>query len=141
FDLLKIGRYSYFMNEANKITVFICALSMFLFFRTIKIPYNKWINRIASSTLGVLLIHANSDTMRQFLWKDVLKNTEFYASPWLCVHLFMSCILIYVICTMIDQIRMNCLEKPIFKMLEKYTDHFKRIYNGVNQYINKIIKY
>lgn len=29
---------------------------------------------IAASTFGVLLIHANSETMRNWLWKDTLDN-------------------------------------------------------------------
>lgn len=43
-----------------------------------------------STTFGVLLIHANSDVMRKWLWKDLLNNTGMYSSAWLIVHAFGS---------------------------------------------------
>lgn len=70
--------------------------------------------------MAVLLIHANSDTMRQWLWQDVLKNTTFFNSPLLIVYALVSVCMIYVVCTAIDQVRILVVEKPFFKVLEKW---------------------
>lgn len=51
-----------------------------MLFKNMNIKYNKVINFIASSTFGVLLIHANSNTMRQFLWKDICNVVGSYNS-------------------------------------------------------------
>lgn len=94
----------------------VCA---FMFFKNVKIPQSRIINRIATSTLGVLLIHANSDAMRNWLWKDVLKNVTYYNSPFLVLHALGAVGGIYLICTVIDQLRIRLIEVPLFKRLEK----------------------
>lgn len=33
---------------------------------------------IGGSTFGILLIHANSDTMRKWLWVDLRENANHY---------------------------------------------------------------
>jgi hypothetical protein len=106
--------WSYMMSNANKLPVFLMALSMFLFFKNIKVKTNRVINTIAASSFGVLLIHANSDMMRQWLWKDLLKNIEYFDSNYLWIHMIVSVVLIYIICTVIDICRIKYIEHPIF---------------------------
>lgn len=110
----------YFVADSNKILALVTAVCAFMFFKNVHIPQSKIINRIAASTLGVLLIHANSDTMRQWLWQDVLKNTIFFVSPMLIVHALVSVCVVYIVCTVIDQVRIWVVEKPFFKVLEKW---------------------
>lgn len=112
--------YSYFfVNDSNKILALTTSICAFLFFKNVKIPQNYWINTIAASTLGVLLIHANSDTMRQWLWHDILKNVSYFDSPFLVLHAVGSVVGIYLVCTLIDQIRIRLIEKPLFRRVEK----------------------
>lgn len=80
----------YFISDSNKFLAVITALSSFMLFKNLNIKQSKIINTIAASTFGVLLIHANSDTMRQWLWKDTLKNTMFYHSSNLYIHAILS---------------------------------------------------
>ena len=68
----------------------------------------------------MFLIHTNSDTMRQWLWYDVLKNTLFFNSSFLLIHAIVSICGIYVVCTIIDQVRIYIVEKPFLEMLDKY---------------------
>ena len=77
------------------------AVSLFLFFKNVKLKYNPIINLLAQSVFGILLIHVNSDTMRQWLWVDTLHDTQFFDSPWLILHAIGSVIGIYLICTAI----------------------------------------
>lgn len=81
--------------------------------------YNKLINIIAASSFGVLLIHANSDTMRQFLWRDLLQNIAFYDSNLLILHAIGAVIGIYTICTAIDYLRIHIIENNFFKWYDK----------------------
>lgn len=95
------------------------------FFKNLNIGYSKVINTIAASAYGVLLIHANSDTMRQWLWKDTLRNVDFLNSNLLVIHAVCSVIGIYIICTVIDMIRIKFIERPFFKKFDKFYEKLK----------------
>lgn len=112
------GAY-YFVADSNKPLALATAICAFMYFKNINIGYHKMINTIAASAFGVLLIHANSDAMRQWLWKDTLKNVEYMNSNMVFVHAFASVIGIYVICTAIDLLRFNIIEKPFFRWHDK----------------------
>lgn len=109
----------YFVADSNKILAVLTAVAAFCFFKNLKIKNNKFINAVAASTFGVLLIHANSDAMRQWLWKDTLNNVGMYQSSFLYLHAFASVIIVFVICTVLDMLRRKLLEEPLFKWLDK----------------------
>lgn len=73
-----------------------------MFFKNLKMKRSKIINTISASTFGVLLIHANSNTMRTWLWQDMLQNVKWYESPFLAVHAIVSVLAVYIVCTVID---------------------------------------
>lgn len=117
----KLGRnltYT-FVSDSNAVFAVTNGICWFMFFKNVKIKYSKIINLIASTTLGVLLIHANSDTMRRWLWQDVLNNVGMYGSPWLIVHAIGGVLCIFLACVLIDFVRIYCIEKPFFKWYDK----------------------
>lgn len=109
----------YFVSDSNKILALVTSVCTFMFFKNLKLKYSPFINRIAASAFGVLMIHANSDTMRQWLWRDTLNNVNAYHSNYLLLHAFGSVIGVYILCTLIDMIRIKLLEKPFFKWYDK----------------------
>ncbi|MEG2842777.1 MAG: hypothetical protein RR900_04785, partial [Ruthenibacterium sp.] len=111
--------YYFFVADSHKILALLCSFSFFMLFKNIQMKPNRFINTVAASTFGVLMIHANSYTMIRFLWQDVLHNTSFYNSPWLIVHAVCSVIGVYVICVAMDYLRIKFLEKPLFDYLDK----------------------
>ena len=115
---LGIGPY-FFLSDSNKISALAVAICFFLFFKNWKLKYNRIINKIASSTFGVLCIHANSGTMRQWLWSDVCNNAVFFTSPYLVVHAVGVVLIVFAVCTMIDQLRIRFLEIPFFRFYDK----------------------
>lgn len=59
FIFLKVWNSPYaFVMDSNTFLAVITAIFAFLFFKSIKVPYNKIINTVAASTFGVLCIHA-----------------------------------------------------------------------------------
>lgn len=104
----------WFVADSNHIMAVITALCSFMFFKNLKIGYSKLINMIGASTFGVLLIHANSDTMRQWLWQDLLDNVGQYGSYTLYIHSILSVIAIFMVCILVDMVRMRFVEKPLF---------------------------
>ena len=113
----------YFVSDSNKVLAVITALCGFMFFKNLKFK-SKFINTVAASTFGVLLIHANSDAMRQWLWKDVVNVMGAYSSSLLILHAVVSVCVIYIVCTVIDFIRLRFIEAPLMK---KFDNHFKTI--------------
>lgn len=81
--------------DSNKVLALVLGVSLFMWFKDIKVQQSKLINRIAESCFGVLLIHAHSDTMRQWLWKDVLNVAGQYHSENFILHSIVSVLGIY----------------------------------------------
>ena len=126
-----------FVTDSNTFLAVTNGVCSFMFFKNLKIRQSKFINTFAASTFGVLLIHANSDTMRQWIWKDTLNNVGAYGSDLLALHAFGSVIAIFVICTLIDMARIKLIEKPFFKLWDRY---FERVSEKYKLLENKICK-
>ena len=114
----------FFVSDSNKILALIPAICSFMWFKNIKINYSKWINTIASSMFGVLLIHANSNTMRHWLWKDTLQNANHYGDNHYILYALISVIAVFIICIIIDQIRIHSIEKYTFKQIDKILNKY-----------------
>ena len=112
----------FFVAESNKILALVTALCAFMFFKNVNIGYNRLINKIAASVFGVFMIHTNSDTMRRWLWYSTFKNGNMYFTKYYVLHAVISVILIYIICTIIDVIRIKMLEKPFLHFIDKKLD-------------------
>lgn len=71
----------------------------------------------------MLLIHANSDAMRQWLWGDLLNNVGYYDNGiWVVAHAVLSVVGVYAVCTAVDLLRIKFLERPFFnKLSNKFT--------------------
>ena len=113
--------YYYFVIDSNKLLAVMLAVFLFCMFLNIKIPYNKFINAMGRSTFGVLLIHANSDAMRTWLW-GFIDPIRAYDEGVLVINAVISVLLIFVCTTVIDLGRYYCIEKPIFSLLDKKID-------------------
>lgn len=107
----------YFVADSNKILAVIVAVCTFMYFKNLKFK-SRFINAVASTCFGVLLIHAHGAAMRRFLYGDVLNVTQMYGSGMLVVHAIISVIAIFVVCAIIDYARQKLIEKPLFKKLD-----------------------
>ena len=120
----KIGFTSitYLTSDSNKILALLIGIFTFLSFKNFKIKNSKFINTIASTTFGVLCIHAGGDTMRNLLWGKIVDVKGHYSLPLPQLVLFSIGVTfaIFAVCSVIDLIRINCIEKPVFKCLDKY---------------------
>lgn len=110
----------FFVTDSNTFLAVVTALSAFMYFKNLKMKNSKFINTVAASAFGVLLIHANSNTMRRWLWQDVLHNVEVYDTAYLVPHAILSVVTIYVVCTCIDYLRIRFIETAFFKLWDKH---------------------
>jgi hypothetical protein len=109
----------FFVADSNKVLAVITAVCAFMFFKNLNIGYSRFINTVAASAYGVLLIHANSDAMRQWLWKDTLNVMGWYKTALMPIYAICAVIGIYAVCTVIDMLRIKFIEIPFFGMLDK----------------------
>lgn len=105
-----------FLADSNKIFAVVIAVSSFLWFKNMNIKYSKVINALGAGTFGVLLIHANSSAMRTWLWKDTIDVEGHYSMPFGDLVLFSIGVVfvVFIICNLIDQIRILSFEKWFF---------------------------
>ncbi|MBO4367599.1 MAG: acyltransferase [Clostridia bacterium] len=131
--------YYYFVSDSNALLAVMTGISSFMLFKNLKIPHSKFINTVAASTFGVLCIHAGGDTMRQWLWHDLLNNVGFYNSPYLLLHAFGSVLGIFIVCTFIDILRVRFVEMPFFNIFDRYWTKFEAWYAAIeNKLYGKI---
>ena len=111
----------FFVSDSNKILAVMVSVSSFLWFRNMNIRYSKAINKIGASTFGVLLIHANSDAMRQWLWKETVDCVGHYSLPsfQLLLYFTSAVTIIFFSCIIIDRMRIILLERPFFRWYDK----------------------
>ena len=126
-----------FVTDSNTFLAVTVGIFAFLFFRNIKIPYSKFINTIATSTFGVLLIHAHSDAMRQWLWKDIIDTVGHYNDKFMPFYAIECVVGIFVICILIDIVPINLIEKPFFQWWDKHWDSLAK---GFQESENKLLK-
>ena len=116
--ILNAHPYSLLM-ESNMILSYINSICFFMFFKNLKIKQSNIINVIAKASFGVLLIHANSNAMRTFIWQTLFKNTNYYLnSNYYLLHCFLTVVIVYISCTIIDLIRIYLIETPIFNKIK-----------------------
>lgn len=112
------AKYCYFfVADSNKIFAVAIALCSFLWFKNMDIKYSKIINAFGAGTFGVLLIHANSDAMRTWLWKDTVDVVGHFSLPLgsLILYSVAAVLFVFIVCNLIDQLRIATLEKWFFR--------------------------
>ena len=102
--------YHFFVADSNHLMAVITAVCSFMYFKDVKLKNSRIINTIAASTFGVLLIHANSNTMRKWLWQDILDNEGQYGTSTFVLHAVGSVVVVFVVCIIIDYIRIRIIE-------------------------------
>lgn len=121
---LHISPY-WLVSDSHAIMAIVVAVCGLMYFKDLKMPQSKIINTIASSIFGVLLIHANSDTMRQWLWKDTIDVVGQYYSSYAIIWAILAVVTIFIVCVVIDQLRIHIIERPLFKYLDWYLERNK----------------
>lgn len=120
-QLIFHSRAQFFVSDSNKIFAVAVAISSFLYFKNMNVRPSRVINILGGASFGVLLIHANSNAMRQWLWKDTVDCVGHYdLSIWQLVGYSIGVVLtIYTVCAAIDYIRLLTIEEPFFRWYDK----------------------
>lgn len=82
-------------------------------------------NTVASTTFGVLLIHAASDGMRKWLWQDFVNVPAAYSMPlpMLIGYSVVVMVGVFAVCSALDYLRIRFVERPaVFFIVVKLSD-------------------
>ncbi len=112
------------VSDSNTFLAVATSISAFMYFKDLKMKHHKRINTIAASTFGVLLIHANSDTMRYWLWQKVVDCKGAYYFSHSCLYAIGAALAIFAICIVIDYIRIHTIEKWTFHFIDPYLEKY-----------------
>ena len=74
------------VSDSNAILALAVGVTTFMFFKNIRIPYSLFINVVGATTFGVLLIHAHSNAMRHWLWRDTVDCVGHYSDTYYYLH-------------------------------------------------------
>ena len=109
----------FFVSDSNKILAFLVALFAFLTFKNWRIPQSRIINAIASTTFGVLLIHAATDGMRKWLWQDFVNVPATYGMSLHSLIGYSVLVMfgVFAVCSALDYLRIRFIEGPVFRRL------------------------
>ncbi len=107
------------ISDSNASLALLTAVALFMFFKSVPIPQSRLVNAVAACTFGVLLIHAHSDTMRRWLWRDVLDNAGQYGCDMMVLHAIGSVLGVFCLCALMDWLRIRFLEKPVFGVIDR----------------------
>ncbi|WP_274656680.1 acyltransferase family protein [Streptococcus equinus] len=124
-----LNKLSIFLQKETVFCLFV-ALSLFIIFGTVTIPYNRLINTIASATFGIYLIHDNSK-MEYLLWIKIFRMNQLSSSLLISIFYVLFCtITIFMVCSMLELIR-----RKIFGKIENKAVTF--VETSVKKYINR----
>lgn len=104
-------------TRISSILVFVSSISLFLFFKGLKLGSNKIINLIASTSFGVYLFHEHM-FMREFLWNNVFSFDKVLVGNGIFIKGIFIAILVYLVGSLVDLFR-RVIFKYFNKMIEK----------------------
>lgn len=108
-----------------------------MLFKQWDIGYSKLINIIVGNTFGVLCIHANSDSMRNWLWKVVFDVEGHYtlSSMRLIVYSIVCAVLVFAGCILLDIIRKRYIESFVMASLTRNAvfKHMQQKFKIINE--------
>lgn len=131
----------YFVDQSGKAMALAVGLACFLFFRTAPIPQSRPINAVASTTFGVLLVHANSDAMRKVLWQDLLDVPAAYGLPLslLVLHAVGSMLGVFAASSLLDWLRLRYIEPRCMAWYDANEEKMTRTFSLVARIPRRIL--
>ena len=140
--LLQVDRLvtnaTFFATATNILNV--CMTTSF-FLAVLSAPpyFNRTINRIAKSVIGIFLLHFNPP-MGSILWDKISPNVNFLYSPFLPVHALLKVSIVFLCCLLIDQIRIRWVEKPFMACLDRNWDALTQSVHSIWARVSKAIQ-
>ena len=119
------------VGDESSIFYIFAGYSLFYIFKDIRIPYSRIINKIASLTFGVLLIH-DHNFFRHLFWSEVVRTQTDYYSPHMVLRITITVASIFVACCVIEYLRQEFVEETIMRT-RTYKDFCYKMDGKINE--------
>lgn len=137
FDIIGIKSaavhaHATFFYNMQRLPIFLISVFMFIGFKNIDIKNNKFINMVSSTTFGIYLLHDNH-YMRPIIWKKIFNSTNYVTSSLLPVYSIITSCIVFLVCSLIDIIRIKFIEKPFITVI---SNNEEKILNSLNKILD-----
>lgn len=120
------------ISDVNNMFCVLLSMLVFLSFKNMKPKYNKKINILSKAVFGVFLIH-DFYRIRNFLWFDLFKNSQFATSPYFAMYAIFVIALVFTVCIIISLIYNYTIGKLVDKFVKYSNDKYLyKIDNFIN---------
>ena len=99
FSRIGIFHATYFWRP-NTIITLVWSVLIFLGFLRLQLPNSRVINALASTTLGIYMLH--DERLGGFWWQEVFHNASHANSRFLIAHIGIAVVVIYIVGVVID---------------------------------------
>ena len=135
----KIGttEVAYFWRP-NTFPMLLLSISIFKIFVDLKVKSNKIINTLASTTLGIYLVH--DSMLNTYIWKNIFHAKECLSTPYSIIYILASATLVFLVGAVIDLIRQFIEAHTVDKVLNsnrynKIKDKFHKTFHKIQEII------
>lgn len=118
FAIIGINESAYLWTP-NNIPMILLSISIFNIFANLKIKENIFINKLASTTLGIYLLH--DGILANWLWKTVFKTKVYQNSPILFFYIIGCGITVFIVGACIDLIRQLIEKNTVKRIIDSNT--------------------
>ena len=121
-----VAQHATYLYDGQRLPAFIISLMFFVGFLNIKIGCIPFVNVISASCFGIYLIHDNR-LIRNFLWSKLFQNSSFQDSELLILYTIMQIVVVFVVCSIIELLRIHLIERLYSKPVNKLSDLVSKI--------------
>lgn len=120
---------SNYLGDYRTIPNMFISMSIFNYFRFLKMDYNKYINHIASGAFTTYVVH-QTQSFYPILWHDIFQCDNFYVNyDYPVVYAMIVTIIVYTMCLALEMPRKKVIEpyilsRKLIHVIEERIDHF-----------------
>ncbi len=121
-------KYTNLLFRYNSIFTLTASVSLFCIFKNINITnkhLSKMISTVAPSTFGVYLIHLHP-SIKEWFWRDIINPMQYDTLMTLMGNFVITVSSVFIICAIVDIIRIKTIEKPVLRLCIKIDDLFAK---------------
>lgn len=133
-----VAPYIRFYYGQEKLTILLISVSLFMAFAKLKMKYHKWINVLASATFGVYLLH-DHQLVRKYIWVKIFHCADYRNSLILIPYSIAVVAAVYIICTLVDLLRQQTIERLYMKAVNRYADTLSKPFKKICEFFKRAI--
>lgn len=128
-----------YVSNINSPFVLVLTILIFTIFKSLKVKNNRIINKIASTTFGIYLIHENV-FLRDIIWEQLVNGNKYISSPFLILNAVGGVVGVFLLAMVIDFIIEKLIINSLIKIMSKIYHKIrqKNIYSKIE---NKIMNF